>query len=98
MVKQLDELWGYVQGIAKEELKDTAPLDFKTIDADKVKETVEAIEGAIKDKEVSKKVKQKLAYAKKNFPAKLDEYKVKEEILDGKNSYSKTDNDATLCV
>src|SRR5438552_7358236 len=54
------------------------------------------IEEAIKDKEVSKKVKQKLVYAKKNFPVKLDEYKVKEEILDGRNSYSKTDNDATF--
>jgi len=96
MVKQLDELWEYAQDIAKEELKDTAPLDFKTIDADKVKETVQAIEEAIKDKEVSKKVKQKLVYAKKNFPVKLDEYKVKEEILDGRNSYSKTDNDATF--
>ena len=53
MVKQLDELWEYAQGIAKEELKDPAPLDFKTIDADKVKETVQAIEEAIKDKEVS---------------------------------------------
>jgi len=96
MVKQLDELWEYAQGIAKEELKDAAPLDFKTIDANKVKETVQAIEEAIQDKEVSKKVKQKLAYAKKNFPAKLDEYKVKEEILDGRNSYSKTDSDATF--
>jgi DDE family transposase len=96
MVKQLDELWEYAQGIVKEELKDTAPLDFKTIDADKVKETVQAIEEVIKDKEVSKKVKQKLAYAKKNFPVKLDEYKVKEEVLDGRNSYSKTDNDATF--
>ena len=96
MVKQLDELWEQAQLIAKEELKDTAPLDFKTIDASKVKGTIEAIEEAIKDKEVPKKVKQKLAYAKKNFPAKLDEYKAKEEILDGRNSYSKTDNDATF--
>ena len=96
MVKQLDELWEYAQGIAKEELKDTAPVDFKTIDADKVKETVQAIEEAIKDKEVSKKARQKLTYVKKNFPAKLDEYKVKEEILDERNSYSKTDNDATF--
>src|SRR4051795_5896959 len=34
IVEQLDELSEYAQGIAKEELKDTAPLDFKTIDAD----------------------------------------------------------------
>src|SRR3954471_305137 len=59
MVKQLDDLWEYAQGIAKEDLKDTAPLDFRTIDAVKVKETVQAIEEVIKDKEVSKKVKQK---------------------------------------
>jgi hypothetical protein len=96
MVKQLDELWQYAQTIAKDELRDTAPLDFKTIDAEKVKETVSNIEEAIKDKQVPKKVKQKLQYAKKNFADKLDEYKVKEEILDGRNSYSKTDNDATF--
>jgi transposase len=96
MVKQLDELLEYAQTVAKEELRDTAPLDFKTIDVDKVKETVKNIEEAIKDKEVSKKVKQKLQYVKKNFPDKLDEYKVKEEILAGRNSYSKTDNDATF--
>jgi transposase len=96
MVKQLDELWQYAQTVAKEELKDTAPLDFKTIDAQKVTETVKNIEEAIRDKEVPKKVKQKLQYAKKNFANKLDEYKAKEEILDGRNSYSKTDNDATF--
>ena len=96
MVKQLDELWQYAQHIAKEELRDTAPLDFKTIDADKVKETVKSIEEAIKDKPISKKVKQKLQYVKQNYPDKLDEYKVKEEKLAGRNSYSKTDEDATF--
>jgi hypothetical protein len=55
------------QGIVKEELKDTAPLGFKTIDADKVKEIIRAMEESIKDKEVSKKVRQKLTYAKKIF-------------------------------
>jgi hypothetical protein len=96
MVKQLDELWQQAELIAKEELKDTAPLDFKTIDAGKVKETVKNIEEAIRDKEVPKKVKQKVQYVKKNFPDKLDEYKAKEQILDGRNSYSKTDTDATF--
>jgi transposase len=96
MVKQIDELWQYAQTVAKEELKDTAPLDFKTIDAQKVTEAVKNIEEAIKDKEVPTKVKQKLTYVKKNFPARLDEYKAKEEILDDRNSYSKTDTDATF--
>jgi transposase len=96
MAKQLDELWQYAQTIASEEMKDTAPVDFKTIDAEKVRQTVSAIEEAIKDKPVAKKVKQKLDYAKKNYPQKLDEYKAKEQILDGRNSYSKTDHDATF--
>ena len=96
MAKQLDDLWQYAQTIAIEEMKDTVPVDFKTIDAEKVRQTVSAIEEAIKDKPIPKKIKQKLDYAKKNYPAKLDEYKAKEQILDGRNSYSKTDNDATF--
>jgi len=96
MAKQLDELWQYAQTIAGEELKDTAPIDFKTIDAEKVNQTISAIEEAIKDKPITKKVKQKIDYAKKNYPQKLDEYKAKEQILDGRNSYSKTDTDATF--
>lgn len=63
---QLDELWKYAQGIAAEELKDLSPSSFEHIDAGKVKETVARIEKAIEDKPVSKKVKQKLNYAKKN--------------------------------
>jgi transposase len=96
MVRQIDELWQYAKGVAKEELKDTAALGFKAIDAEKVRQTVQAIEEAIRDQQVPKKVKQKLQYAKKNFPAKLEEYKLKEEVLNGRNSYSKTDTDATF--
>lgn len=94
--KQLDELWKYAENLAAEELKDTAPTDFNQIDAQKVKQTIEKIDEALKDKPVSKKVKQKLNYAKKNWPGKLDKYKEQEEILNGRNSYSKTDKDATF--
>ena len=96
MIKRLDELLQYAQTVAKDELKDIEPLDFKTIDSEKVKQTVQAIEDAIKNQDVSGDVKKKLRYAKKNYPAKLDEYKTQEEILDGRNSYSKTDHDATF--
>lgn len=47
-------------------------------------------------KEVSKKVKQKLNYAKKNWPQNLDKYHQQQQILNGRNSYSKTDEDATF--
>ena len=47
-------------------------------------------------KKKHKKVKAKLRYADKNWSDKLKEYKEKEEILDGRGSYSKTDPDATF--
>jgi transposase len=93
---QLEELWDYTQKVAAEELKDTAPIDFASVDAEKVRETVEQIDKALSGKPVSKKVKQKVRYAKKNWPAKLQEYKEKEKILGQRNSYSKTDPDATF--
>lgn len=93
---QLEELWDYTQKVAAEELKNTAPVDFTSIDAEKVRETVEQIDKALSDKPVPKKVKQKVRYAKKNWPEKLQEYKEKEKILGERNSYSKTDPDATF--
>jgi transposase len=94
---QLDELWQYAQGIAAEELKDTAPLTFEQINPEKVKQTVARIDAALDDKpQVSKKVKQKLNYAKKNWPENLERYQQQEEILQERNSYSKTDPDATF--
>ncbi|TEW63546.1 transposase [Mucilaginibacter phyllosphaerae] len=76
---QLDELWQYAQDIAKEELKDTAPLAYSEINPEKVKETISKINAALDDKEdVDKKVKQKLNYAKKNWPANLERYQEQE--------------------
>jgi hypothetical protein len=94
--KQLGDLWQYAQNTAAAELPDTDPTSFKTIDADKVAETIEQINEALKDKPVSKQLKQKLNYAKKNWPSSLNKYKHQEKILNGRNSYSKTDHDASF--
>jgi transposase len=97
MKMQLDELWQYAQDIAKEELKDTAPLEYGQINPQKVKETISKINAALEDKEeVSAKVKQKLKYAGKHWPQNLSKYDEQEKLLDGRNSYSKTDTDATF--
>ncbi|QJD96124.1 transposase [Mucilaginibacter robiniae] len=94
---QLDELWGYAQSIAAEELKDTAPLEYSEINPEKVKETISKINAALDDKEdVDKKVKQKLNYAKKHWPESLARYDEQEKLLAGRNSMSKTDPDATF--
>lgn len=96
MKKQLEELWNYAQRIAEEETKDTEPLVFEKIDAGKIKETIARIDEVLSGKEVSKNVKQKLNYAKKNWPEKLKKYEEQEKIMGKRNSYSKTDPDATF--
>jgi transposase len=94
---QLDELWKYAQDVAAEELKDTAPLTFEEISAEKVKEAIAKIDAALDDKDdIDKKVKQKLNYARKNWPENLSKYDEQEKQLAGRNSYSKTDPDATF--
>ena len=94
--KQVDELWSYTQQVAEEELKDEKPVDFNEIDSQKVRQIIDKIDQALADKPVDKKVKQKLNYAKKNWPDKLDDYEKKEATLGKRNSFSKTDPDATF--
>lgn len=94
--KQVEELWAYTQSIAQEELKDITPTSFEQIDAQKVADTITKINEALQDKPVSKKVRQKLKYAAKNWPDNLEKYDNQEKILQGRNSYSKTDPDATF--
>ena len=94
--KQLDELWQYAQKVAAAELPDKDPTNFDKIDADKVEQAIQQINEALKDKPVSKEVKQKLSYAKKNWPSNLKKYAAQEKILNSRNSYSKTDNDASF--
>jgi transposase len=94
---QLDELWQYAQDVAKEELKDTAPLTFEEVNAEKVKQTIASINAALQDKEdIDPKVKQKLKYAQKHWPENLSKYDEQEKLLGERNSYSKTDPDATF--
>jgi transposase len=95
--KQLSELWQYAQRVAAWEMDDTDPSGFDKIDAEKVQQTIEKINEALKDKQVNKTIKQKLNYAKKNFPANLKKYEQQEKILgEQRTSYSKTDPSATF--
>ncbi len=96
MAIQLEGLWNYAEGVAAEELKDKRPTDFKPVDPEQVKQTIADLNEALKDKDIDKKVKQKLKYAEKNWPANTAKYNEQEQILDGRNSYSKTDEDASF--
>lgn len=94
--KQLEDLWSYAESVAKEELMDNAPTTFEQIDAQKVSQTIDRINEALKDKPIDKKVRQKLNYAKRTWPKNLDKYEEQERIMKDRNSYSKTDPDATF--
>lgn len=97
--KQLDELWNYALGVAAAELEDTDPPSSgpKRISSESVNKVVERINTALRDKDVDAKVRQKLNYAKKNWPAALDKYEQQEKIMgEGRRSYSKTDQEATF--
>jgi transposase len=96
MKKQLTELLDRAKAVAQEELKDLDTEVFKELDPEKVQQAVDRIDQALKGKKTDKKTKAKLGRAKKNYPEKLREYAKKEEVLDGRNSYSKTDPDATF--
>src|SRR5215213_11317237 len=63
----------------------------------KVEQRINQINEALKGKEVESKVKKKLNYAKKNWPANLKKYEEQERIMgEERSSYSKTDTDATF--
>ena len=94
--KQLKELWSYVEKVYKEEQHIPNTPDFEQINAEQVEATIDKINEVLQGKVIDKKVKQKLNYAKKNWPANLAKYEKQEAILQGRNSYSKTDNDATF--
>jgi transposase len=95
--EQLNDLWKFAQSVAAAELDDTDPSGFDKIDKEKVSQTIEKINEVLRDKPVSSKVRQKLLYARKNWPAALDKYEQQEKILgEQRNSYSKTDTDATF--
>ena len=62
----------------------------------KLPRTIEQIDKALEGKEVDKKVKQKLNYAKRKWPEALDKYEEYERQMGERNSLSKTDPDATF--
>jgi len=96
--EQLKELWKYSQEVARSESLDQedGDDDFDEIDSEKIEETIKKIDKALKDKPVSKRVRQKLNYAKKNWSKNYQKYEEYEKKLGSRNSFSKTDEGATF--
>jgi transposase len=97
MKKQLTEIWQYAQKIANDEDKMPEPPDFTTIDSGKVKATIDQLNEKLAGKEnIDKKIKDKLKYVTRKYPENIAKYEHQEAILGERNSYSKTDTDATF--
>lgn len=96
IAKQLEELWNFTQQVASEELKDTTPTQFEQMNPDDIQRTIDQINEALNDKPIDKKIRQKINYAKKNWKKNLEQYQKDEETLGNRNSFSKTDEDATF--
>jgi len=97
MKKQLTEIWQYAQQVASDEGKMPDPPDFTSIDSSKVQATVEQLNEKLAGKDnIDKKIKDKLKYVTKHYPVNIAKYEQQEAILKERNSYSKTDQDATF--
>lgn len=97
MKNQLEQIWQYAQSVSTAEDTMPEPPDFTTIDSEKVKSTVDALNEMLGEKKgIDKKVKAKLNYATRNFPKNIEKYEAQEAGLGERNSYSKTDQEATF--
>lgn len=97
MKKQLTEIWQYAQKVAADEDKMPEPPDFTEIDSQKVKAAVDQLNEKLAAKEnIDKKIKDKLKYITRKYPENIAKYEQQEAMLGERNSYSKTDTDATF--
>lgn len=96
IAEQVGELWKFAMEVTAEEMKDQTEVTFGPVTREKIEQVVDQIDKALEGKDVPKAIRQKLNNAKKKWPEQLDRYDEQEKILAGRNSYSKTDPDATF--
>ena len=101
MLTQLEELWNYAQSISTDDDHSPEPpvpsFRDKEISKEVIQKTVAQIDAKLSGNEnASSKAKAKLRYIKQNFEKNLEKYQQQEAILGERNSYSKTDTEATF--
>jgi len=96
ILSELEELWNYTQEVAAEELKDTAPTSFEKMNPEEVRKTIDKIDDLLKDKPLSPEMTQRVKKVKKELPKKIEKNNDQLKQLGDRNSYSKTDPDATF--
>lgn len=99
LINQLEQVWTYAQSVTDKEGKYTETIDFHQISPEKVDQVIEEIDQQLQqapDDAVCEKQKRKIKQLKKKASQRLATYARQEELLNGRNSYSKTDPDATF--
>ena len=96
IAEQLEEIWQYAESVTKQELRDSAPITYQDITPEKVEKALCQIDDALNGVDADRKMKAKVRRVRKSWPEQLRKYESQGKILDGRNSYSKTDNDATF--
>ncbi len=97
MKKQLADIWDYAQSVATVEDLLPEPPTAKTVSTQSINAAVKKLNEVLaKNDQVDKKTKAKLNYLTKNYPPNIEKYERQEAILGERNSYSKTDTDATF--
>lgn len=96
IAEQLEEIWKYAESVTKQELRDSAPVSYQDITPEKVERSLRQIDEALDGVDADRKVKSKVRRVRKSWPEQLREYESQGKILDRRNSYSKTDHDATF--
>jgi transposase len=95
--QQLQELWDYAQKVGAEEQAGPEPPDFTDVRPEKVRATIEKIDAVLHNNpDADPKIKAKVNRVKRDWPEQLKKYEEQEKILGDRNSYSKTDPDATF--
>ena len=96
ILERLEELWNYADQVTNGEMIEACPTEAEELTAEKVSKMIDNLNNKLKDIKIDKKIKKQIAYGKKNYPEQLERYAKQEEDLGGRNSCSKTDNDATF--
>lgn len=99
LIKQVEKVWAYAQSVTDQEAGDTQPINFKEITPEKIDQVIDTIDKQLQqagDDRVCKKQKSKVKQLKKKAAERLTSYNDQEKLLNGRNSYSKTDPDATF--
>ena len=94
--KQPKAIWRYLETVYAEEGQTPNTPNFDSIGPDKVAATIGQVNQALVGKQVDKKIKQKLNYAKRDWPEDLKKYKGREARMGDRNPMGKTGPDATF--